>query len=801
MKFNNKAHLLFASAILGVAITIFTFDPFSTASGIKRRLLPDEAAELAKTVYANFGIDTSSVLMTVRPVVDKHLVLFVRKSLGSVAGNEKLKFIPASFWEISLKPEQHVSIPSLPASSAARLKDWSEVGEALIKMDERGRWFQFYRKLPEQSSAANSIEFLQAARQFLEKHHLFLPNGEIFQTSEEPQILTQGQNYHRAEWQVSCDIPNLTLTVAVEAIGQEVIYAGAEYIPPQEKRSLFWQVFFLLKLLIITSGLVIAAVLIIKQLRRDAIDFQLGLSYCALITSPLALTVAADLPTTVGGSYYATVSEIFYILSSYTLLWLIILLPATPIVALNDSLIRQKYSEKMATFDALLRGRFRSRPVGQAVFEGVCIGLASLGTIRLSNAILGDQGDYTHEIFTVAPSSHIAFVWTTICALGEALTVGFAAVFILAILSLKLPTRVAVISSTAIWAILTISSSEQYTKLSHFGIFVIVQTGVIVYLTYRQDLLALTSSKLAILLCSAATEMLALGGRIYFINGLITFGILAAVIFASYRIAEGAETLPIVDYVPNYIKRLKARERLERDIEIARELQFNFLPQELPQNSVLEIATLFTPAHEIGGDYYDFVELGNDRLGVVIADVAGKGIPAAFYMTMVKGIIQTQSYQEDAPADLLRQINRVVYKCTSSSIFITLFYAIIDSRNGRLTYSNAGHNPPLLVSRDGKIQQLTCGGTVLGLFPQLSYDEETIELTEGDTLFMFTDGIIEMTNPLGEEFGIDRLKRIIKEAPSPKEAIQVISEQLKSFSAGASQTDDMTLVIVRFNNG
>lgn len=805
----TRTGLFLAIALLGTLATLLLYRPFATASGIERQLLPEEAAELGLVRYSSLGIETESRSVTVLAVEDKDLLLFVRDRLGVRDGNARLgETIPATFWEIGLhEPSQHITTLDWRTSSTGRIGDWSEIDEALLKIDERGNWFQFYRKPsnPESAPPLTHKEAVSLSQNFLYNHSLLLPGTrEPFNPSSEPtEVIHDRPNYHRVYWNIDSDIQDLKMVVAVELSGTEVVYAGLEFNLPENYRTarpLVWRVSFLLRILLIAGGLIIAFVMIIKQLRRDAIDFQFSFFYSALLTSPIIAIVVADLPTLVDEGYSSTIVENFYLLSSSTFLWLILLLLTTPLVALNDSLVRQKWPDKINTFDSLLRGNLRLQPVGKAILQGLSIGLGALGLSSILNAILVSYGGYTHRIFITPLSGSLAFVWATFCALGQALVIGFVALFVATLISLRFHGIYTAMLTGLVWLILLTSTNERYSSLLNFAAFALIHASVTVYLVYKRDLLTLITAHFSSLLCLAAVEMVFLGGRVYLLNGLAAFAVLGIVAYASKRIADGEQSIPVVDYVPKYIKKLKARERIERDIEIARELQFQFLPQQLPVHSRFEIATLFNPAHEVGGDYYDFVELGSDRLGIVIADVSGKGIPAAFYMTMVKGIMQTQAHQEDTPADLLKQINRVVYKCTGSNIFITLFYAIIDAGQGTLTYSNAGHNPPLLISQNGCTRELDRGGMVLGVMPKPTYEEETITLSQGDRLLLFTDGVIETTDVLGEEFGTERLISILKQNfSSPAETINAISKELSTFSAGTPQADDTTMIIVSFS--
>src|SRR5262249_9633359 len=256
------------------------------------------------------------------------------------------------------------------------------------------------------------------------------------------------------------------------------------------------------------------------------------------------------------------------------------------------------------------------------------------------------------------------------------------------LLRLRFGMKRSIVGSSLIWLMLLFSTGGRYSSLLNFGFFAAIVTAVSIYLLFRYDLLTLISAQFAGMVSIAAGQMIASARPIYVANGVAAMAVLGVAAYFAKRLAERPDRLREPEFVPEYIARLQTRERIERDIEIARQLQYTFLPQQLPKSDRMDLATFCRPAHEVGGDYYDFIELGHNRLGLVIADVSGKGIPAAFYMTMIKGIIQSRSLEEVSPKELLKQINWVIYKCTGTNTFVTLFYAIIDAEQGMLVYSN-----------------------------------------------------------------------------------------------------------------
>ena len=242
------------------------------------------------------------------------------------------------------------------------------------------------------------------------------------------------------------------------------------------------------------------------------------------------------------------------------------------------------------------------------------------------------------------------------------------------------------------------------------------------------------------------------------------------------------------------------RERVNREIEIAREVQQRLFPQKTPQVDGLDCAGGCRPALSVGGDYYDFLELADGRLGIVIGDVSGKGIGAALLMASLQASVRGQALDGGKTlAAVIGHVNTLIYESSASSRYATLFYAQIDVRTRKLEYVNAGHNPPLVLRGTGEVQRLETGGTVVGLLPRFPYQQGAVELAAGDTLLLFTDGISEAFNAADEEYGEERLIAAMGKAGerSAAELIPYLIDEVDAFVAGAPQHDDMTLVIAR----
>jgi sigma-B regulation protein RsbU (phosphoserine phosphatase) len=241
-------------------------------------------------------------------------------------------------------------------------------------------------------------------------------------------------------------------------------------------------------------------------------------------------------------------------------------------------------------------------------------------------------------------------------------------------------------------------------------------------------------------------------------------------------------------------------QRQGREIEEARAIQLGFLPKEIPQLAGYEIAGEWQPARVVGGDYYDVLGFSGDTLGLCIADVAGKGMPAALLMSNLQAAVRGLASPSMSPEILCERLNAMIYKNIASDRFITFFYAHLDGASGELSYSNAGHNAPIVAHRDGTHHRLELGGTVLGIFPSENFVLGTQKLLPGDRVLLFTDGVAEACGADGEEFGEARLVRLLQEncEASADQLQKTILQTVGSF-CGGNWHDDATLIVIAVN--
>lgn len=240
-----------------------------------------------------------------------------------------------------------------------------------------------------------------------------------------------------------------------------------------------------------------------------------------------------------------------------------------------------------------------------------------------------------------------------------------------------------------------------------------------------------------------------------------------------------------------------SRERLETEVQLARQIQQAFIPETLPQHPAWDLAARWKTARQVGGDFYDVIELSNHRIGFFIADVADKGIPAALFMALTRTLIRAAVAEDSSPAEALRHVNELLIPDTRQGMFVTGVYAVLDQETGELTYANAGHNPPLWLHSSGQMERLTRTGLALGVVESNAVLERNIRLAPGDSLLLYTDGLTESFSQTGEMFGEVRLMEAIRSAsPSADGMLDAIEARLGEFIGSSALEDDLTMLAV-----
>ncbi len=239
---------------------------------------------------------------------------------------------------------------------------------------------------------------------------------------------------------------------------------------------------------------------------------------------------------------------------------------------------------------------------------------------------------------------------------------------------------------------------------------------------------------------------------------------------------------------------------LQNELNVASGIQQSILPTAFPTGSNYQVFANMEPARNVGGDFFDVVGLENDRVGLAIADVSDKGVPAALFMMSSRTWMKGAAISTHEPGVVLQEVNSLLHEDNETQMFVTVLYAVYDPETGEFTYASGGHDAPLLVRPDGSSELLPLtGGIALGIIPELEYGQKSVYLKPGETLVLYTDGVTEAMNDRGEQFGIERLREVFAghSLKDSSEATRMIFEAVNEFAAGAAQSDDITCLTLR----
>ena len=234
---------------------------------------------------------------------------------------------------------------------------------------------------------------------------------------------------------------------------------------------------------------------------------------------------------------------------------------------------------------------------------------------------------------------------------------------------------------------------------------------------------------------------------------------------------------------------------LQNELDVARGMQQSILPTQFPSSNGYAVHGKMQAAREVGGDFFDVLSLSDGRIGLAVADVSGKGVPAALFMMSSRTLLKGSAIGVGPPGDVLREVNELLLEDNREGMFVTVLYAIYDPATRELSYANGGHNSPLIVHADGSSELLPLtGGIALGIVPDLEYKQDTVTLAPGDTVLFYTDGVTEAMNHAEEEFGLDTLREQLHASPpkDPETATEVVFEAVNAFAGETPQSDDIT---------
>ncbi len=492
--------------------------------------------------------------------------------------------------------------------------------------------------------------------------------------------------------------------------------------------------------------------------------------------------------------------------------WLVVLfemvflvLPAAVLAffawSVGESICRERWGHKLAAFDALFQGKLANGTVARSAFQGWMAGLATAGgTAALLLALRAGGGWPSSTVMMRADSR-----WPGVELVTDELAIVFP--FLLTIVLWILPVSArrlgvwggslaAVLVAAVIVPPLTLA-----VPLGWSFAIALVPAAVLVLLFLTTDLLTTLLAGLVAQILFSAYPLLTAGNRSLQFQGWLALGLLAVPLLASLRhLGSGKELEYRYEDVPPHVRRIAERERQRVELETARGIQSSILPDLPPRLAGVDVAHAYLPASEVGGDFYDVLALEDGRLAVAVGDVAGHGVSSGLIMSMAKSALAVQVTFDPEVAAVFNTLNRTVYQTARKRLLTTLCYAVVDPRRLEMVYASAGHLHPYRISATGRVEPLESIAYPLGVRGALPIEARTARLEPGDTLFLFSDGVVEARREGSDEmFGFERLEASLARhvGRGPEATRDGVLADVTRFTANAPREDDQTILVLR----
>ncbi|NQT26046.1 SpoIIE family protein phosphatase [candidate division KSB1 bacterium] len=806
-KHSRSDSLLLIFAFIGLFVTVVFFQSLFPEAALRVPLKKQEIVKNGEDFVQSFGYDVASIPAQIELRSQGDQIRFLNRKVGLARTNQLIQdSIPAFYWRLHWRLEESDSLQVSFSSGAQEvdIHDFQTESLELFLTTAGQPIFMEYQMesddymidyTPEQMSY--DIQYAAArdlANSILPQfHHLWL-------TTENSDTMTYPAVDREFMWERIKPIASESVRFKVNLTGDKITGFNKEFIVPaspsieDKRQGVYEGIGFVLKYLFIA---ILALYYFVTRLKLDALDLKSGLIAGLLVLLSWAVVFWAQ----ISGERGWQVLIGFVITTPFVAggIWLLF--------ALGEAMTREVWSDKLITVDGLRKKLFFPA-FGRSIFHGLAIGAILLGaystlvafSVNISNGYFHLGHSALNHWTAPVPILHL---------LGKSL---MAAIYLITTYCLFFQSwvRKRIKKQWAFLLILLLFWSFLGTPvpgIRPFGIASLQNAllGILVVIFFaRYDYVAVTVGLASQSLMFYGLAALFIGGFLTF-HGILVFSVLFLLIILAILANRGmALSSEITEFVPGYLQRVYERERIKRELEIARNIQISLLPRSNPDIEDLDVASLCVPAKEVGGDYFDFILLGPKKLGVVIGDVSGKGIPAAFYMTLTKGLFKSQAQVQQSPRDVLINLNTLFYENAERGIFISMIYAIFDLENRKLTTARAGHNPMMLLRAGSPLTEEICPkGMALGFEPgdlfKQTIEEIVLELKKDDVFLFYTDGLNEAQNQFHREFGEERLKRVVQECGSEKsdKIVQCIRNEIAQFTGDAPQHDDMTAVVVR----
>ncbi|MDZ7335221.1 MAG: PP2C family protein-serine/threonine phosphatase [candidate division KSB1 bacterium] len=803
---------LFGIAMLLLIAYIVLYPQIFPDASIKFSLTEEQISKRVNWILDELGYDTDRFVHHLNLRHSSDQIRYLQKQFGFKKTNAILKenVIPAYYWKVDLA-DKHAKKNMFRLSYDNDEQAQEEAKKALtdtisLQLSLNGRLLQLMVNLGEniKLDTTDYDHALNIATTLMQKvHGDGFASYRLVSPREESQI---SRSEFQFTWENDQPIYGETEKVKITVRGNRINQYRASFSPPKQlaigsPRS---ELHGIPEVIVAIGVVILFIILLIKMLRRDEIELKNNMVLSIVIALAWMFQLITELPLNQSRLLLALLLSLFVTTPFIFIGFLLV-------SSISESSARAIWDEKLLTFDAFRKRTILFPQFSLSIFRGIAIALIAGGALALLTKAI--------DVFRIGymdfPGNRLVakFGWVPmfyVIAEGLRLTGFYEMVFRLFFVSTlrqKFNRNATIILLAGALSVFSYGAYSDL-KISPYLINIVINfiiAAIFIIAFMKWDFMTAWIGAFCYYLMRELYPLIFQSNSYYFWNGImlwLIFGALIAVGIIGYHRKISFEM--VQKYIPSYVLRRQERERLQREFEIARRVQFSFLPRQKPKLDGIDLASICIPASEVGGDYYDFIEMDDQRLGVVIGDVSGKGISAAFHMTLTKGFLKSQARSVLSPRQVMINLNELFYENVERGTFISMIYGIFDMRAMTFSFARAGHNPLIIQKASNNKLELLCPrGLALGLAKGSVFErvieQYSVPIQSQDIFVFYTDGFSEAMNDKKEEFGEERLQRLIQENSfsSAQRMIDFIKENVIQFVGDAPQHDDMTMLVVR----
>ena len=791
-------------ALSGLLCFLLLYEGLYPWAGRRIKLNNRQVSDIARKAVAEFGYEVDEYREEIVFQGNQIQISYLQQRFGTAQANQLMReAIPAYYWEVVW------SLPGFVERTLGRgTRRESEnrsrifVNRIAVRISETGQILSMDTELERESSGLDVLA--EQVRPIAEKlmQEKLKDRREHFISLGSQSRQFDNRVEHQFKWQDEELIAGETLQFTVSLVGDQVSSYGFAYHVPESyvKENMVETLAIFPSILMFIFLVILMFVMLIKKLRSDEIAIAPGLPF------GIATAFALILIFLLSGQQRSMVDLILLLAIAVPFVAFVLTLA----VSTSDVIAREVWPNKLLTLDALRCKRVYHRYFGESLLRGIALALFTIGIIT----ILLKIGSLLFPLYFLNQGTPIAEATGLVPALYTLAEVTFNTFFLQFTIVLFLISYFAQKFTHQKWIAATVAiiwgigmSGLGYFTVSPFFMAILIKITIatlFILAFLRYDFLTALSGYFLFTLFYKGFPMIISENNFIMMNGIAIILVFVGIgVFGFLALRKTMTESEITRFEPSYVHRINERIRIQRELEIARDVQLSFLPRMMPEIDGLDIATICIPATEVGGDYYDFVDLGDNKLGIAIGDVSGKGISAAFYMTLTKGFFRSQASLLDSPKEVLIRINQLFYENVERGHFISMIYGVFDMEKFTFTFARAGHNPVIVRRGPNSKSEVLCpSGMALGLekgdlFREV-IEEQHIKLNKDDFFILYTDGFTEAMDSQQYEFGEERLYKLVENEKGTlaQELSDIIISKIQSFVGRTPQHDDMTMVVI-----